>query len=189
MTLSRIQDPPNENATAAQLRWLAYREGASRLQRTAIGAGRVDDLLCQEADEQGADDTADGVDSDDVEGVIESGLPLNVDSVAANDTGSQTDADGGEGSDEAGGRGDGDESGDGAEAAPIEVTLRPLSMSTMAQPSIAAPVAVLVAQESGGCEAAGAQGATGVEAEPAEPEHAGAEHGERDIVGGSWPLS
>src|SRR5690606_5205828 len=68
----------------------------------------------EEAHEQGADDAADEVDADDVEGVVVVEAVLQADGHGAQDTGDETDRDGAERGDRAAGGGDGDQAGDGA---------------------------------------------------------------------------
>lgn len=68
----------------------------------------------EEADEQGADDAADEVDADDVEGVVVAELVLEADGHGAQDTGDDADRDGAERGDRAARRGDGDQAGDRA---------------------------------------------------------------------------
>lgn len=68
----------------------------------------------EEADEERADDTADEVDADDVQGVVVAEPVLEADGHGAEYTGDHTDGDGSEGADRAARGGDGDEARDGA---------------------------------------------------------------------------
>ena len=65
------------------------------------------------------------------------------------------------------------------EAAPSEVAWPSRIFSTISQPSMAVQVAPRVLTQTPAAERAGAEGRAGVEAEPAEPQDAGADHDER----------
>lgn len=148
----------------------------------ALGVG-LDAAGGEEADEQGADDAADEVDADDVEGVVVAEPVLEADCHGAEHSGDGADRDGTERADGAARRGDGDESRDGSGGG--------------AQGGEGAVAELLVAEPGEHRGAGGdlgvdehhradavvvAEPGAGVEAEPAEPEQSGAEHDQRQAV-------
>ena len=136
----------------------------------------------EEADRQRADPAADEVHADHVERVVVAELVLQADRQRADRTGDEAEDHGRDRGDEATGRGDGDQTGDGAG--------RGADQGRLAVPD---PLHDDPAEHAGGrgdlgVEERDRRGAvdgqlrTGVEAEPAEPQQAGAERDERHVV-------
>ncbi len=137
----------------------------------------------EEADEDRADDAADEVDADDVEGVVVAELVLEADRHGAQDTGDDADREGAQGADGAARRGDGDEAGDragrGAEGG--EGAVAQLLVDEPAEDGRCG--GDLGVEEHDRADAVVvAEPGSGVEAEPAEPEEGRAEHDEREAV-------
>ena len=98
-----------EDLLAEQARRRRRRRGPSLKARLAeeVGVG-------EQADQERADEAADEVDADHVEGVVVAGLGLEPHGEAADDAGDGADADRRHAGDEAGARGDGHQAGDDA---------------------------------------------------------------------------
>ena len=136
----------------------------------------------EEADEQRADESAHEVDADDVEAVVEAQLELQAHGQCTARPGDDTD-DQGAGAETVAQAGVmATRPATTPEAAPRDVGWPSRNFSTMSQPSMAVQVAPRVLTQT---PAAGArpERRPRVEAEPAEPQDAGADHDEGEVVG------
>ena len=151
--------------------------GRSRRRRTGPSTAAGASGVSEQADQQGADQTADQVHADDVERVVEAQLELQPDGQRADaHRATQPIGQGAEHVDRRAGRGDGDQAGHDARRRAQWVAWPSRIRSTSSQPSIAAAVATVVLTKVDAGDATGAERRAGVEAEPAEPQQAGAEH-------------
>lgn len=141
------------------------------------------DLRSKDTGENVANDTANTVDSKDIEGLVDADEELELGGEVAADTADDADDEGTPGGDEASGRGDGNEAGDGAgaEANGGPLTLQAEIEQYPGQGGHGGGELGVVAGHDGAD--VHAQGGTAVETEPADPEEDGAKDDVGDIVG------
>jgi hypothetical protein len=142
----------------------------------------VEDVRSKDTREQVADDATNAVLSEDIHGLINANEELDLGGKVADDTANDTEDDGSPGGDVAGGRGDGDEAGNGTRA---EADGAPLLVEAVIEQ---APGEATDASSNVGNKAShdsaevGSEGRATVEAEPADPEEDGAKDDVGDVV-------
>ncbi|MCY1287930.1 hypothetical protein D9M70_369460 [compost metagenome] len=149
------------------------------------GAETTQGRRCEYAGQQGADDTADAVYTEGVQGVVVAQLALQAGGAeVADHAGSQADDQGAHRADGAGSRGDGDQAGNhaGRDTQGARLTVGQPLGEHPAQGSGSG--GDLGDQHGHAGSTVGGHGGTGVEAEPADPQHGGAHQGVAQVVRG-----
>src|SRR6187402_1759238 len=161
-----------------------HAEGTERLLAQLGEAARVDqaDAGAEEADVQRSDETAHEVDAHDIERVVEARLVLQLDRQGTDRAGDQAEHDGPERRQDVTGRGDRDQARDGARCGPDRGGLAVLDL-LHDQPAERGSSRSGEGVDPGdrGDAVDGGLG-TGVEPEPAEPQHRGADERQRHVV-------
>ena len=140
-------------------------------------------VVGEEAEVERADEAADEVDAHDVERVVEAELELQVDGEGADGAGEEAEHDAPRPGVRAAQAGViATRPATAPEAAPTEVALPSLIFSTTSQPRMAAAGAASVLSKASAAMPSAASLGAGVEAEPAEPQEAGAEQDEGRVV-------
>lgn len=139
--------------------------------------------LGKDAGEDASEEAANTVDTKAVESIVVAELVLEFDGKVADEGGQGTNGERRGGRDKAGSRGDADKTSNGARAVADK---RPLALADVVEerPDTTGGGGSKVGDGDGhGSTVSGSEGGTAVEAEPAEPEHAGAESNVGDGVG------